>query len=261
MKRPPSIRALQPNAGIAAAYRKKLLRLVDEMIDSYRHWVIAAYRKHPPSTMAMDAGFDELRKAIEKLGKRWTKQFEKMAWNLGEWFAVSIDKRNHNALRQILKKGGWTVQYQRTRKMNEVMSAIVAENVSLIKTIPQQFHGQVEPMVMRSVAAGRDLGSLTKDLQKTFKVTRKRAAFIARDQNNKATNQLARVRYIGMGLNEAIWMHSHAGKTPRPTHLANHGKTFNVDTGWFDPYERKWILPGYLINCRCTMRPVVKGFT
>jgi SPP1 gp7 family putative phage head morphogenesis protein len=261
MKGPRSLRALQPNAGLQAAYRRKLLKMIDEMIASYERWVIAAYRKNPPSTMAMDRGFDDLRKAIEKLGKRWTKEFEKMAWNLGEWFAISIDKRNHNALRKILKEGGWTVQYQRTRKMNEVMTAIVSENVSLIKTIPQQFHGKIEPMVMNSVAAGRNIGALRKELQSTFKVTRKRADLIARDQNNKATNQLARVRYMGMDLKEAIWMHSHAGKTPRPTHLANHGKKFDLLTGWFDPHERKWILPGYLINCRCTMRPVVKGFT
>jgi SPP1 gp7 family putative phage head morphogenesis protein len=261
VKKPTTIRALQPNAGIAAAYRKKLLKAVDDMIASYQRWVMAAYRKNPPSTMAHDSPFTDLQREINKLGKRWTKEFEGMAKDLGKWFAVSIEKRNKAALHAIMKKHGWTVGYQRTKKMNEVMSAIVADNVSLIKTIPAQFHAQIEGKVMRSVAAGRDLGTLAKDLQKTYKVTRKRAALIARDQNNKATNQLARVRYMGLDIAKAVWMHSHAGKTPRPSHLKNHGKTFDLDTGWWDPDERQWILPGYLINCRCTMRPVVKGFT
>lgn len=260
MARRPTFRALQTNAGITVAYRKKLLAVIDEMIASYRYWVKAAYRKNPPATMAQDS-YADLQREIRKLGRRWTKQFEDMSQDLGKWFAISIDKRNHNALKALLKKSGWTVKYQRTKKMNEVMSAIIADNVSLIKTIPKQFHTQIEGKVNRSVAAGRDLFTLSQDLEKTYKVTRKRAALISRDQNNKATNQLARVRYMGMNLNEAIWMHSHAGKTPRRSHLANHGKTFNLDTGWYDPDEKEWILPGYLINCRCTMRPVVKGFS
>ena len=260
MKRPKTLRAIQPNAGIAAAYEGKLRRAIEAMIKSYSWWVTAAYRANPPATMAMDS-FRDLEKALRQLGIAWEKKFDRMAKEMGEYFAIALAKRDKQQIHAIMKKAGWTVPYKKTRAMNEVMTAITAENVALIKTIPKQFHGKIEPMVMASVAAGRDIGTLRKQLQSTFKVTRTRATLIARDQNNKATNQLARVRYMGMDLKQAVWMHSHAGKTPRKSHLANHGKTFNLDTGWFDPDERKWILPGFLINCRCTMRPVVKGFT
>ena len=88
------------------------------------------------------------------------------------------------------------------------------ENVSLIKSIASQFHTQVEGMVMRSVTEGRDLSALTKDLQKRFGVTKDRAAFIALDQNNKATSAIQRERQTALGIEEGIWMHSHAGKVP-----------------------------------------------
>jgi SPP1 gp7 family putative phage head morphogenesis protein len=260
VNKPRTIAAVQPNAGIRAAYRKKLLRLVDEMIVSYEHWLLASYRRNPPA-MAQDATpSKELERALKQLARRWEKNFTEMAWKMGGWFAQSIEKRSRAALMTMMKKAGWTVRFTMTPQMRDVSSAIVTENVGLIKSIPQQFHTQIEGMVMRSVARGRDLGTLRKDLQKTFHTTRKRAELIARDQNNKATNQLARVRQLEMGITQAVWMHSAAGKTPRPTHVANNGKVFDLSTGWYDPAEKKHILPGELINCRCVSRPIVKGF-
>jgi uncharacterized protein with gpF-like domain len=72
-----------------------------------------------------------------------------------------------------------------------------------------------------------------------------------------------RARQEELGITEAVWLHSHAGKKPRPTHLANHGKRYNVAEGWFDPDPkvRKHIWPGELINCRCVSKSVVKGFS
>jgi len=55
-------------------------------------------------------------------------------------------------------------------------------------------------------------------------------------------------------------MHSHAGKEPRPSHLANDGKPYKIAEGWYDPDEKKYVWPGTLINCRCFSKPVVAGF-
>lgn len=115
---------------------------------------------------------------------------------------------------------------------------------------------------MRGVQTGRDLAQITTDLQEQHGVTRRRAAFIARDQSNKATASLTRARQIEAGLTEAIWVHSGGGKEPRPSHLkAGRDKArYDIREGWYDPHEGKHILPGELINCRCVSRAVVKGF-
>jgi uncharacterized protein with gpF-like domain len=60
------------------------------------------------------------------------------------------------------------------------------------KAIRLQRITNVEGLVMRSVQTGRDLGQLTTDLQEQFGVTRRRAAFIARHQSNKATASMTR---------------------------------------------------------------------
>ena len=73
---------------------------------------------------------------------------------------------------------------------------------------------------MRGIQTGRDLGQISRDLQDTFGVTRRRAAFIALDQNNKATASMTRARQTELGIKKAIWLHSHGGKKPRPTHTS-----------------------------------------
>jgi len=161
----------------------------------------------------------------------------------------------------ILKKAGFTVKFKMKPAMRDIMRATVGQQVSLIKSIPSQYFTNIEGMVMRSVQTGRDLGQLTKDLQEQFGVTHRRAAFIARDQNNKATASMTRARQDELEITEAIWVHSGAGKHPRPTHVAMNGKKYDVNKGMWDPAVKRWIFPGEEINCRCFCRSVIPGFS
>lgn len=203
----------------------------------------------------------ELRKAVRKLSRRWQRDFNTASWELGNWFGRKSYQRSTRTLHQILKKGGWTVDLKLSAAQRDILHASINENVSLIKSIPQQYFTQVEGTVMRSVTTGRDLHQLTTDLQRNFRVTRRRAELIARDQNNKVNSSLQRARQIELGVEQAVWVHSGAGKHPRPTHVRNNGKMFDVVEGWYDPAERKFIHPGQLINCRCVSRSVVPGFS
>jgi SPP1 gp7 family putative phage head morphogenesis protein len=252
---------VRPNAGIEAAYRGKLQALIAEMDKSVVYWLRAAYRANEP-VMAQDrTPADELRDAIRKLAKRWQKNFDEAAPALAEYFGQAVAERSSGALMAILRKAGFTVKFMMTPAMRDIMAATVGQQVSLIKSIPSQYFTNIEGLVMRSVQSGRDLGQLTKDLQEQFGITRRRAAFIARDQNNKATASMTRARQDELGLNEAIWVHSGAGKHPRPTHVAMHGKKYDVNKGMWDPAVKRWIFPGEEINCRCFSRSIILGFS
>lgn len=258
-----TLRPVHPNVGIESAYRKRLAKLVDDMNASILFWLKAAYRANTP-LMAQDRNpAQELRSAIRKLAQQWQSNFDDAAPKLAEYFSRSVYLRSDAALRKILRDGGFSVKFKMTSAMRDVLDATIGEQVALIKSIPQHYLTQVEGMVMRSVQTGRDLGTLTKDLQEQFGVTKRRASFIARDQNNKATASMTRVRQVQLGITEAIWMHSGGGKHPRPTHLkAGRDKTrYDVSKGWFDPAIGKWIFPGELPNCRCVSRAVIAGFS
>lgn len=264
MKRPkPKIlRPVHPNVGIGAAYRRRIDALVAEMANSYRHWLVARYRANPPiATDALPAR--DLEKQLSELGRQWAKRFDEAAPKLARWFAQSAERRSRAALDKILRDAGISVRFQMNAEMRDAYQATLSENVGLIRSIPQQYHTQVEGMVMRSVSAGRDLSELTDDLQARFGVTRRRAALIARDQNNKATAVFVRVRQKQAGITKAVWLHSHGGKEPRKTHLANDGRLYDPAKGWFDPDPkvRRRIWPGTEINCRCVSKSIVEGFS
>src|SRR5512146_2230504 len=201
--------AVRPNAGIEAAYRRKLKALIAEMARSFDYWVKASWRASEP-VMAQDATpAEELRVALNRLGRRWQRRFNEAAPELAAYFAKQAHRRSDAALASILRRAGFTVRFTMTPEMRDVFRAVVAENVQLIRSIPQQYFTQVQGDVMRSVAAGRDLNTLSRDLAKRHGVTARRAAFIALDQNNKATAQLQRARQTSLGIEEGVWLHSH----------------------------------------------------
>lgn len=255
---------MRPNAGIEAAYRKRLDDLIREMNDSVLYWLTSTYRKNEDRIIAEDeTPADALRRSMKELSSRWLKRFDAMSTKMAEYFAQSVEKRSTAAMKKILKDGGWTVNFTVTPAMRDIMDATVHANVALIKSIPQKFLSDVEGSVMRSVQAGRDLGSLTADLQKNYGVTRRRAAFISRDQNNKATSAFNRVRQLELSIDEAEWNHSHGSREPRPTHVkAGREKTrYKVSQGWYDPAVGRYIQPGEEPGCKCLGRPVIKGFS
>lgn len=266
MPRQKTLSPVRPSIAIELAYRRRLDALLEEMHRSLVYWLTAHYRANEPEIAKLatdDSPAVNLRNAFRRLARRWTRRFDDLAEDLARYFAQQTAQRSTAALQSMLKRGGMSVRFKMTRAMNDVMQATLTQQVSLIKSIPAQYLTQVEGSVMRSVAAGRDLGTLTEELQNHYGVTRRRAAFIARSQNNLATASMTRVRQQEAGITEAIWVHSGGGKEPRPTHLkAGRDRVrFKVDEGWWDPAEKKFCWPGELPNCRCVSRPVVIGFS
>lgn len=209
---------------------------------------------------AAPTGTKALQAALAKWGSQIIKRFDNMAEKIADDFAKRNQFATQTAMMSQLKKAGFTVAFKPTQKSLEAFRAAVAENVALIKSIPRKAHEQVEAKVWNAVRQGSDLHKLSNDLAKTHKVTIDRAALIARDQNAKGKATIERVRQMELGITRAIWMHSHAGKEPRPTHVAMNEKPYDLAKGMWDADEGEWVHPGQLINCRCTNRPIIEGF-
>lgn len=240
--------------------------MVDEMHRSLMYWITAQYRANSPQ-MAGDAGYESfrdgspanaMRRAMHRMSRRWLKAFEKGSEDLSRYFVAKASGATDLQLRQILKKAGFTVEFKTTEGVNNAMQAAIGENVSLIRSIASEHLTQVEGAVMRSMQAGRDLEALSEELRARYGVTKRRAALISRDQSNKMTAVINKARQKELGITQAVWMHSHAGKHPRPSHVAANGKTYDIDKGMY--LDGEWVLPGQAINCRCTSKAVIPGF-
>ncbi len=257
------LRPVRASAAIESRYQHQLERLVDQMCRSVMYWLRATYRSNEDRIVTDATPASELQRRIRDLRKQWDKKFADAADRLARYFAQDVDRRSAVVLRNILKEGGFTVEFQTTAGIRNIMEATIHENVGLIKSIPQQFLNQVEGIVMRGVQKGGDLQQITEDLQKQFGVTRRRASLIARDQNRKAQAAFNRQRHLDLGIEEAEWVHSGGGHEPRKSHVkAGKDRTrYRIAEGWWDPDEGKFIQPGELINCRCTSRPIIPGLS
>lgn len=202
----------------------------------------------------------ELQRALQRWGDDWVKRFDKMAQGIADDFATRSKRATEAAMQASLKKAGFTVPFKPSKSSLEAYKAVAAENVGLIKSIAQKYHTDVQTQVWESVKRGGDLKTVSEKLEKSYGVTRRRAALIARDQNAKAKATIEAVRHQELGIKQGIWMHSKAGKEPRPTHVAMNGKLYDLNKGMWDSDEKEYVHPGQLINCRCTMRPYIPGF-
>lgn len=198
--------------------------------------------------------------AMKRFGTKWNKKLETGSEQLARAFATNCKAATEAAMKRTLTKAGMAVKFKPTKGMTAAYDAVVAENVGLIRTIPQKFLGDVQVAVWQSVMQGSDLATLTKQLHEKYGVAWRRAALIARDQNAKAKAAMERQRRKELGITHATWLHSHAGKVPRPTHVAMDGEDYEIETGMWDSAVQKFVWPGTEIECKCADRAKIPGF-
>ena len=87
------IRAIKPNAGIRAKYRKRLISLLDEMQRSVIWWLRAEYRQQE-TRIAQDASpASDLQDRLKRLFRYWTKRWRESAESFAREFVGSTRRR------------------------------------------------------------------------------------------------------------------------------------------------------------------------
>lgn len=270
-------RAVKPNAGVRAKYEKTLFALLEKAHKTLVLPLLDQYAGLAPGVSMPDApardayGYDPLVydakpvkadyiiAAFRQRFNEWMEKNAPLFEDTALWFGTTSGKATNNAVKQSLAMAlGHTVTLQLTPGMEAVLAKVAKDNVALIKSIHTTFHDQVVEEVLKSAMKGRDVGGLAKVLQERFKVSKSRAALIAMDQNNKATAKIEQTRRQELGITTAVWLHSGAGKFPRLSHKAAHGREFDVEKGC--RIDGKYILPGEEIGCKCTSAAKVPLF-
>jgi hypothetical protein len=277
------LRAVHPNAGITDWYAAELQQLLQLAVLDAVIMLTGAYPEPIPVGIATDAlvrpfyaePFGELYvmavdapptitkidRALKKWGDKWSKKFDRLSKNVSKAFAKRSFVATDVAMRVALKDAGFTVSFKPNRRALESYKLVVADNVGLIRNLQQSLYSKIQQDTWASVRAGADMNTLSTKLQRSYGIEAKRAALIARDQNAKAKAVLESTRRQELGITKAIWQHSGGGKEPRPVHLqwGAQGKVFDLNKGLWDPDEQEFVLPGTLINCRCTSRAIIPG--
>jgi len=255
---------LNYNAAIEVRYSNAIKKLVRQMSREAKKELAKIFETQSAEKFfSQDAAVSaDAKKVIDKLKSRFDQLFNSKANGLARGMISDADRSSATNLGASLKQlsGGLSLNTKAiTAPMKQILSASVQENVSLIKSIPQNYMAQVEGAVMRSITTGNGLEDLIPFLDKYQGVTSRRATNIALDQTRKAYSNLNKGRMEAIGVQEYEWIHSGGGQHPRPLHISMSGNIYRFDDPpVIDLDTGETGIPGQAINCRCTMRPIVR---
>lgn len=266
---------LAHNASLEQRYATELRRLVIQMTSETLREVKKLFKTdtskefiaQQKQQMAMDANVGSMARILmNALMDKFTKLFASKSKSIAEQMLSGAEKTSTSTVRSSLNKlsGGLSLQTGIVSPGYEDISiAIIAENVSLIKSIPQKYLDDVTGSVMRSITQGEGLKDLVPQIQKYDGQTYRRAKNIALDQTRKAYNTINAQKLTTLGVTHFEWRHSSGGVTPRESHLhILNGKTFSFEhlieeQAALGVPERDRGLPSVPINCRCTILPII----
>ena len=262
---------LVPNMGVAARYHEKLESLVRRMTDDVERQLKRLYAGEAAEIFfaedaaALDADpsvASQARIVTNALKKKYEALFARSAQEMAESFARQSDAASSKSVHMSIQKlsGGLSLSTANIDgDLKEIVKATVAENVSLIKSIPEKYLAGVQQAVMRSIIGGTGEPDLVKYLLKHKGITYGRAKTIALDQTRKAFQGMSNERVRRLGVTEFEWRHVPSNR-PRDFHLHElNGKIFQyAKPPVIDKMTGEKGLPGQLINCRCMAIPVIK---
>ncbi len=259
------LRPVRPPIAIQKEYHKKLKAFIREMDRSLFWWLRASYRQVDKDIIqtAQDGAMGDLVKELRRLEREWVKKSNTFATETAKWFSGKIQGYTAISIQNEMKKRdlvklGFNLQFKyHSAKERAMFKSIVTQNVNLIKSIASEHLTRVTGVVLRGIESGHDLGRMTESLEQSFGVTERRAAIIARDQTNKATQNLSRQRLMDYGVTKGKWQHSSAGNTYRESHVEMDGEIYDLDEGCYDPDYGDYIQPAELVNCHCFCVPVI----
>jgi uncharacterized protein with gpF-like domain len=268
--------------GVSERYSRKLRALTREMVATTKHELENLFR-HPdvqahlravaPIQYAMDISpASQSRILTNKLKDRFEGLFAQASKPSAEMMVNEADDASKAQVATSLRQLAQGVELKvslTSATMAEFKKAIIANNVSLIKSIPSEFFRDVQQAVLSSITDGKGLEDLSAFFKNADHDTKydnqweRRANNIALDQTRKAYNGLNKIRMSDSGVRKFQWIHSGGGLHPREHHLLPWPEGLNGGIFSFDKLpiidestgERG--IPGQAINCKCTMVPVV----
>lgn len=254
---------LNNNAAVEARYNKALQLLVQKMIKTTEKEIQKLYKSDDAKAhFTMDGSVaSQARILINSLTKKFNEMFGTSAKLISERMVNDSDKSSKSSIIDSLKDvAGMTINTNVTSAdLKNTMKSNIAQNVQLIKTIPQQYLDRVGGTVYRSITSGQGLKELMPRIEEYGKMTEKRAHRIALDQTRKAYNSINADRLTKIGIKEFEWVHTAGSNKPRQDHIEMDGNIYSFDDlPVIDENTGERGIPGQAINCRCIMRPIIK---
>jgi SPP1 gp7 family putative phage head morphogenesis protein len=185
---------------------------------------------------------------------------------LGPWAEVTaarmlddLNRRDEQAWMQQAQEMSRALRDElRRAPTGETMRALMAEQVTLIKSIPLEAAERVHRLTIEALEDSTRAAAISKEIQRSGEVAKSRADLIARTEVSRAATSLTEARARAVGSTHYIWRTS-GDSDVRSGHRAMEGKV----CAWAEPPEVDEngrvmrFHPGQIWNCRCWPEPII----
>ena len=230
-------------------YYEDLQDIIEKMNNDVMDFVdrkVAPYLRRNDS-YKKDSEMDVIIQGLEELKESAiTRAFsDATAKKLADKFSKRVKNHTNNEVKEQIRSVIGMDPLKRNQQLEDAVKAAVSENVSLIKSIPEEYHKQLDTIVLQGVRSGESIDDIKDNIQDIYKKTDSRAKFIARDQAGSMLGDFTKIRHQELGLKEFIWRDSDDIRV-RDEHEALNGHKFTWEEG------ANGLFPGKDYNCRCT---------
>ncbi len=208
--------------------------------------------------MVQDAEQDQLDSQLDQLEERMAAVFGIMAMRRkAQEMAQQVRQRAVLAFQDDMQKilGDQFTAGVNYSNLEPFVKQTIRRNVSLIKSIPAQYHDDIERIIYNGVRTGKPITAIQKQLDKALEKASGRTTTLAMDQVGSLKGSLTRRMHLDLGLEFFAWWGILDNKI-REEHLqlASNGPFGEEAYRWSDPPHGK--VPGEDPNCRCHAAPV-----
>ncbi len=266
------IRPQKASRTIENKYKSLINKLSNGLKKDVREFVLPLLSRNKKLTR--DSLSDELENTLSMLKRKYS--------NITKSYFINISKII-NSLNKIQKSkfinnvnsaiGVDLGQVLQNENLEDFVSMQINKNVSLVKSIPDEFFKQIEAEIYQGVSNGVTYGDIAKringikDISSVFGKLSNRTKFIARNEVENINAALVKKRSEKVGLKKFIWQTSRdervrgnpAGTYPNAkcSHYKLDGKVFTWSGG--AKCGGKVIYPGSDFNCRCVAINLIEG--
>ncbi len=168
---------------------------------------------------------------------------------------ADVNRRDETAWMEQAKEMSRALREEiRTAPTGATMRALLAEQVTLIQSIPLEAAQRVHELTLEGIENGTRASEISKAIQASGEVAKSRADLIARTEVARTASTLTQARALHIGSTGYIWRTS-GDSDVRESHRKMNGQF----VAWDDPptLDKMTGHAGAFPNCRCYPEPVI----
>lgn len=246
------------------------VRLLKKSLMEHLPVIIEEYRREQRNDSRMDASRnleDKVRQELQKVAEELEQKLA--AFGLDDLVKKIAKLTKTNSLQEWKRVCKDTLgidlmdDYYNGDFYEEALRRWVDENVQKIKSIPNDTLGSMREIILDGFRKGRTVTDISKEIQKEYSVTRRKAQALARDQVSSLNAKISQMQQKDAGCSKYRWSSSKDSRV-RDCHRFLDGKEFSWDDPpemWYETksgrvYTGRRCHPGEDYLCRCVAIPV-----